>query len=344
MRSYRDPAVLYHDGVFHLFCTLVETAPDKKIYSYTVQSKSRNLKEWSEPEIITPKGQLLNYSSPGNVVRFNDEWTLCLQTYPRLGYTRGGKVMWADDTARIYIMRSKDLETWGEPELLHVKGPDVPEEKMGRMIDPYLLQDKDDPGTWWCFFKQGGVSYSTSTDLTNWKYEGRTESGENVCVLVEDDQYVLFHSPSNGIGIMRSKDLKNWTHEKGLITLGQKDWPWAQNRLTAGVVLNLRNVEGIDNYVMFFQGGGPGKEKTQDNVSANCNIGIAWSPDLKTEERFMIRKVRISGSKGDGSGRSGRIRRKRSSKKAFGKGNAMLAQMPLRRASAIDTQRSMPRL
>jgi len=33
---------------------------------------------------------------------------------------------------------------------------------------------------------------------------------------------------------------------------------------------------------MFYHGGGPGKKKTQDNVDANCSLGIAWSGDLKT--------------------------------------------------------------
>lgn len=69
--AYRDPAVLHHNGVFHLFCTLVETDPDERIYSYTVQSTSRDLQQWTEPTIITPKGQDLNYSSPGNVIQQN---------------------------------------------------------------------------------------------------------------------------------------------------------------------------------------------------------------------------------------------------------------------------------
>jgi hypothetical protein len=281
MRAYRDPAVLYHEGVFHLFCTLVETDPDKRIYSYTVQSSSKDLKSWTQPRVITPKGQDLNYSSPGNVIRFQDEWILCLQTYPRPGYTRGGKVTWADDNARVFIMRSRDLENWSDPELLYVKGPDVPREKMGRMIDPYLLQDKDDPTKWWCFFKQRGVSYSWSHDLRNWNFKGHAQSGENVCVLVDEDEYVMFHSPKNGVGIMRSQDLKHWTHDEGLITLGQKDWTWAETRLTAGAVLDLREQEGFGKYVMFFHAGGPGKRKTQNNVDAHCSIGVAWSADLK---------------------------------------------------------------
>ncbi len=278
--AYRDPAALYHDGVFYLFCTLVQTDPDGLIYSYTVQTQSTDLRHWSKPRIITPKGQQLNYSSPGNIVRFGNEWVLCLQTYPRLDYKRSENVRWADQSARIFIIRSKDLKQWGKPELLQVKGPDIPREQMGRMIDPYLLEDKDVPGKWWCFYKQNGVSYSWSHDLKKWNYASRTASGENVCVLVDGNEYVLFHSPHNGIGVKRSKDLKSWRDVGGLITLGQEDWVWAQNRLTAGAVLDLRHVEKVGKYLMFFHGGGPGKKKTQDNVDANCCIGMAWSSDL----------------------------------------------------------------
>ncbi|MHC4539331.1 MAG: sialidase family protein [Planctomycetota bacterium] len=278
--AYRDPAVLYHDGVFHLFFTLVQTDAAGKIYSYTAQSTSSNLRNWSKPKIITPKDQQLNYSSPGNIIRFRAEWVLCLQTYPRPGYKRADEVTWANQTARLFIMRSKDLKTWTKPEILKVKGPDVPEARMGRMIDPYLLEDKDEPGKWWCFFKQNGVSYSWSRDLENWTYTGHTASGENVCVLVDNNEYVLFHSPDNGIGVKRSKDLKKWSSDEGLITLGQKDWPWAECRITAATVVDLHNEPGIMKYVMFFHGGGPGKKKTQDNVDANCSIGVAWSSDL----------------------------------------------------------------
>jgi hypothetical protein len=29
---------------------------------------------------------------------------------------------------------------------------------MGRMIDAYLLADKDEPGKWWCLYKQNGLT------------------------------------------------------------------------------------------------------------------------------------------------------------------------------------------
>ena len=86
------------------------------------------------------------------------------------------------------------------------------------------------------------------------------------------------------MGVKRSKDLKHWRDIGELITLGQKDWPWTQARLTAGFVLDLRHEPRVGKYIMFFHGSGPGEQKTQDNVDANCCIGIAWSDDLRTWE------------------------------------------------------------
>jgi len=282
--AYRDPAVLFHDNKFHLFFTVVKTEENRNINSYTAQTVSDDLMNWSKPKIITPNGQHLNYSSPGNIIQFKDEWILCLQTYPRPDYKRGDQLKWANESARIFIMRSKDLKKWSKPELLKVKGAEIPINEMGRMIDPYLLEDKDEPGKWWCFYKQNGVSFSYTYDFINWIFVGHTHSGENVSVLVENDEYTLIHSPTNGIGIKRSKDFVNWKDDEELVTLGQEEWPWAENRLTAGTIIDLRKEAEINNYIMFFHGGGPGKEKTQDNVDANCSIGIAWSKDLKNWE------------------------------------------------------------
>ena len=121
-----------------------------------------------------------------------------------------------------------------------VKGPEVRIADMGRMIDPYLLEDKDEKGKWWCFYKQNGVSMSYSHDLNNWTFYGHTESGENVCVLNENDEYILFHSPRNGIAIKRSSNLENWSNFGNLITLGQNEWDWAKGRISAGTVANLK--------------------------------------------------------------------------------------------------------
>lgn len=279
--AYRDPAIIYHKDTFYLFFTLTETEPNDSLYWYTALSRSRDLKNWTKPERITPRDQHLNFSSPGNLVRYGDEWILCLQTYPIPEYTRGsGELRYGTSDSRIWIKRSRDLENWSEPELLKVKGNHVAREDMGRMIDPYLIEDKDEKGKWWCFYKQNGVSYSWSFDLKNWTFSGHTRSGENVCVLIEEDEYLLLHSPENGIGVKRSPDLINWRDVGELITLGQAHWPWAERRLTAGVVLDLRKDPDFGKYLMFFHGEGPGKENTIDTFVANCSIGIAWSDDL----------------------------------------------------------------
>lgn len=277
--AYRDPAIAYHDNCFYLFLTVVETEEDGKIYSYTAFSKSKNLVAWSEVKQLTPKDQRLNYSSPGNVIRYKGEWILCLQTYPRPGYMQGKGIMYGTEDARIFIMKSRDLEHWTAPEIIPVKG-EIAIADMGRMIDPYLLRDKDDPEKWWCFYKQNGVSMSYTYDFRHWTYFGNhTGTGENVCVLVEDDRYVLFHSPHNGIGIKVSKDMRNWEDYGELITLGQRNWEWAKGRITGGSVVNLKQVPGIGKYVMFFHGSGPRSEREGD-FDRNASIGIAWSDDL----------------------------------------------------------------
>ena len=120
---------------------------------------------------------------------------------------------------------------------------------------------------------------SYSYDLKNWTFHGHTRSGENVCVLKENEEYILFHSPSNGIGVKRSKDLSEWTDWGELITLGQSEWLWARGRITAGAVVDMRCHSDIQKYLMFFHGSGPGDEKT--DFDRNSSIGIAWSEDLR---------------------------------------------------------------
>ena len=273
--AYRVPAAVYHDGWFRVYFTLVKIEQDRKVFSYVAWSKSRDLLSWTAPKIFSPRDQSLNYGSPGNVVRYGDEWVLCLQTYPRPNGEKYG-----NQTSRVWTMRSKDMENWSEPELLYVKGPDVPREEMGRMIDPFILQDRTDPGKWWCFYKQNGVSMSWSRDLKTWTYEGHASAGENACVVMDGDEYVLFHSPANGMGIKRTKDLKDWRDE-GLLTLGQKDWPWANGRLTGGFVLDLRKDSRVGKALMFFHGSEFPETDPRGGFDNFASIGIAWSDDLK---------------------------------------------------------------
>ena len=269
----RDPSVVYHEGTFHLFFTMVRTVEDGRVFMFVAVSKSVDLVEWSPPRLLTPEDRNLNFSSPGYIVRFEGRWVLCLQTYPR---PNGEK--YADSSARIFTMSSPDLETWDAPRLLRVKGPGVSEAEMGRMIDPFLIEDKDEPGKWWCFYKQNGVSMSASHDLKTWTYFGRTDAGENACVIVDRDEYVLFHSPENGIGVKRSKDLQHW-RDQGVHFLGQAQWPWARGRLTAGFALDLRADPNVGKVLLFFHGSGPEDERTL--FDSHASIGLAWSDTME---------------------------------------------------------------
>ncbi|WP_413375473.1 hypothetical protein [Paenibacillus taichungensis] len=271
--AYRDPAVIAHEGKVYLYYTLVETEPTGEVFMYTAMSTSTDWIHWSRAVRLTPRDRRLNYSSPGNIVRVQDRWLICLQTYPRPDGQQYG-----NEDARIWIMDSTDLLHWSTPELIRVKGPDIAVEQMGRMIDPYLVEDRDEQGKWWCFYKQDGVSCSYSHDMTQWTYAGRESAGENVCIVHNSEEYIMFHSPENGIGVMRSPNLHEWTADPVLLTLGQADWPWARGRITAGVVLDAREIRDVGCYVMFFHGTGPEDERTIFDTHA-C-IGLAWSDDL----------------------------------------------------------------
>lgn len=277
--AYRDPTAVWHKGFFYLYFTLVETEPDGKIYSYTALSKSKDLLKWSPVRKLTPKDQNLDFSSPGNVIRYQGKWVMCLQTYPRPNYTANQNPRFATSDARLFVMYSTDLENWSAPELLKVKGDDVAVENMGRMIDPYLIEDKSEKGKWWVFYKQNGASRSYSYDLVHWQYQGHIPAGENVCVLVENDEYLMFHSPKNGMGIKKSKDLTTWKDIETELILGQKDWLWAKGRITAGYVLNLKKNPNMKRYLMFFHGSGP-KTEEEGDFDKNASIGVAWSNDL----------------------------------------------------------------
>lgn len=279
LSAYRDPAVYYENGKFYLFCTYVDNR-DNGPFLTTVLSTSENLVDWTHPRELTPRDKSLNFSSPGNVIKHGDDYYLCLQTYCRENGEKYG-----NDRCRVWTMKSRDLETWEKPQLLRVKG-DIPNEALGRMIDPYLIQDISEKGKWWCLYKQNGVSMSYSYDLEHWTFSGYTNSGENVCVIktFSDDtpSYLVFHSPPNGIGVLKSSNLIDFEDTGKLITLGQDTWDWAKGRITAGFVLDLTSEPEYGKYLMFFHGSGPENEETMFDF--NASIGIAWSDDLENWE------------------------------------------------------------
>lgn len=260
--SYRDPAAYIENGIIYLFFTLVENTPERQ-YFYVAMSQSKDFVNWSKPEILTEKDNLKNYSSPGNVIKCNGEYYLCLQTYPR----EDGQI-YGNENSRIFTIKSKDLIHWDKPALLKVKG-DVPEKETGRMIDPYILCEED---KFICFFKQNGVSFSTSEDLVNWQLQGFADCGENVCVLKEKDEYLIFNSPKNGINIMSTKDFKSFKNIRTLY-LNQENKTWAKDRITAGVVIDASSISPYK-YAMFYHG------DNEDDYLFGASLAIAFSDNL----------------------------------------------------------------
>lgn len=179
-------------------------------------------------------------------------------------------------------MHSRDLVTWSRPELLRVKGDAIPDAQAGRMIDPFLLRCDDDSGPlFYCFFKQNGISRSVSRDLIHWNFLGSCDGGENVCIIRDGDEFLMVHSPANGIAFRRSRDLVTW-RDCGCTFLGSAGWEWARGRITAGFLLDLRAEPEIGKILLFYHATGP-EDETKIFDTHAC-IGVAWSDDLRRWE------------------------------------------------------------
>lgn len=265
--SYRDPAAYILNGEIYLFFSLVINENDNQ-YFCVAMSRSSDFEHWSEPEILTEKDTAKNYSSPGNIIEYNGEYYLCLQTYPRPNGEKYG-----NENSRIYTIKTSDFKSWSKPEILKVKA-DIPEYKMGRMIDPYILKDNE---KFICFFKQNGVSFSESTDLKTWEFKGYTDCGENVCVVKENGEYIVFNSPENGINLLSTTDFKSFNSIK-TVYLNQEAKPWAKDRITAGFVLDISHMNIGYKYAMFYHG------DMEDNYLFGATLAVTFSNNLKIWE------------------------------------------------------------
>ena len=285
--GYRDPAAVFHEGSVYCFYSYVEKGEDGWTYFRLGVSISEDLVHWRGPYLLTEADRRFNYSSPGCVIWVGDEFVMCIQTYPT--QNNAPDQVCGDQTSRLYLIRSKDLLHWSEPELMRVHGDDVAEADMGRMIDPYIVRDIHDEGRYLVFYKQHPkgmphdktdtgypveyMCYSSTRDLKHFQYEGYVECGENVCVLPWQEGYRIYNSPQNGVACLLTKDFIHYEREAPLI-FGQKEWPWAQERLTAGFVLDGRNEPGVGKYLMFFNADAP------EHFPFCASVGIAWSDDL----------------------------------------------------------------
>ena len=247
-KAFRDPAAVFFDGRYHLFFT--ESIKENVfMYNFVAHSESIDLIHWTEPRVITEKDRLKNYCSPGSIVKYKDEFFICITSYPMP--KPYDEQFFADDTARLYFIKTTDFKSFSKPELIYAKGSDDIE-KMGRMIDPFVLVDKDNSDRYLLFFKQNGISMSESYDMKNWKFIGSADAGENACVIVKDGKYMLIHSPEDGIGIKISEDFSSW-EDKGVIYLNRKCWDWANGRLTAAFAMETCGKTKYK-YIVFFHG------------------------------------------------------------------------------------------
>ncbi|HEX2951198.1 MAG TPA: hypothetical protein VHV83_16765 [Armatimonadota bacterium] len=273
--AVRDPALLYHDGMFHCFYTAVERRDNR--YHLSVDAVcSRDLQQWSTPRRLFNSPEL-NFSSPGNVLRIHDRWVMCLQSYP----TPPG-ITWGTDDSRLWLSESDDLIHWTPPHLLKPEGAQVHYASSPRQIDPFLVEHEE---KFWCCCKvQGAFALLVSTDLLHWEEasperpilsSADTPDGatvENPCIIRDGDTFVLFFAPcrdGRGIGMARSNDLLHW-HD--VHYLSWPDLPWAPGGPTAPMVVDLRTTHG--KWLMAFHGDDP------RNDPHDAALGIAWSDDL----------------------------------------------------------------
>ena len=272
--AYRDPACIYANGRYNLFFTLSEKE-NGYMYNYIAMSQSEDLRVWTKPRILTPKDNKLNFTSPGSILKVGDEYIITVCSYPMTApYC---ECPYADDSSRIYAMRTKDFENFTYPEIIMAKG-DMPISDMGRMIDAFIFEDKDKNGTYHMFFKQDGkIALSHSDNLKDWSFEGFVEGGENPCVITKDNFYYIIYSPNDdGIGFKRSRDLKTW-EDIGVTVLQKENWQFASGRITAGFAMEAPETVGYK-YILFFHGSVDSYPETHGEASIAC----VFTDDFKT--------------------------------------------------------------
>lgn len=268
----RDPALVYNDGILYMFYTAVEQSPEK-IDLYLEMTKTEDMREWDQP--VRLLSSPLNFSSPGNVIRRDDKWFLCFQSYP----IEPGKV-WGSEASRLWTMCSTDLEDWSDP-IMMTDGCSAEWADSRRQIDPYIIEGNKH---YHCFYKSHGcLGCLISSDLSNWE-EGAFEKPafsllindcktavENPCILKDGDEFVLFFSlcgKGRGIAIARSRDLRDW---KDIQYLDLPAPAWATGGVTAAMVIDLRDELGV--WLMAFHG-------DIENKEHEAAIGFAYSDDL----------------------------------------------------------------
>ena len=137
--AYRDPACYYDNGKYHLFFTVSEKE-NGYMFNRVAYSMTEDMEHFTEPVYITEKDNTKNFCSPGNVIKHDDEYLLCVTSYP-MPYPFAQKPS-ADDTARLFFIKTKNFLSFSAPERIYPKGEN--NENDGRMIDPFVFRYQDE--------------------------------------------------------------------------------------------------------------------------------------------------------------------------------------------------------
>jgi beta-xylosidase len=274
--SVRDPALFSHDGTFYLFHSSIWRKNHQYI-AYLHLSFSSDLVHWSEPQCIV--NSEAGFSSPGNILRVDNKWVLCVQTYPIPKFQD-----WGNKDCRIWLIESQDLLHWDPPHIIKTEGSTAKWTKESRTIDPYLVYFDNQ---YWCFYKSSGqLGLWKSLDLFNWE-EASPDCPiftakeipdhpqiENVCVIEQEDGFLMFFSPcyrKRGIGLAHSNDLLHWSFDH---YLNFPKFNWAFHGPTAPSVIDCRKEVG--KWLMAFHG--------ELKWPHHARLALAWSIDLDSWE------------------------------------------------------------
>lgn len=216
----RDMAILSEGGT--LYCFYSSVTSDRHRYQWCLDTtETGDGVNWAPSRRLTTSQ--LNYSSPGNIIRHRDEYVMCVQSYPSKDGDGCGS-----EASRLWLMKSKDLVSWDEPEPMRPEGCQADWTESHRQIDPYIVEFD---GRFWCFCKVSGqLSVLVLDDMTQWtegcpnrpvlgKDQPPDHMGlENPCVVRKDNAFVMFFSPcrpGRGVGIAYSDDLLKWRDVHG---------------------------------------------------------------------------------------------------------------------------------
>ncbi len=273
----RDPALVYDGERLRCYYTRAERSGER--YQLWVEVvETRDMQTWSPSRRLTTSP--LNFSSPGNALRVGEAWVLCVQSYP---IDPGGQ--YGNETSRLWLMRSRDLQDWTEPRMIYPQGCQARWTASRRQIDPYLVRHA---GNFYCFYKTGGqLGLLVSPDLDQWQEASPdrpvlgaedTPDGvtvENPCVVAVPGGYAMIFAPcrpGRGVGLAYSSDLLRW---RDVHYLDFPVLPWADNGPTAAVVLDLRPETG--HWLMAFHG-----ERAANQTNAHsAALALAWGEDLE---------------------------------------------------------------